>query len=758
MTAQSFAAWLGNTATFAELRHPLARELAHWIEREPLCRMRLSGAYRSDRHEWVEVHVDVELPQRPVVDLRHHETVLVGFDNPTKPPSVFVRRGDFPRTPHQNVVPKGWPAAICIDDRPWAEARLTFTAPELAERIHHWFERAARGELHDVGRAVDPLFLQPGPVFVVKSRGGITDVGVTGGLTTTAIADTSGGVRAVIVEDGENDDASFAAVAVRTPAQEMRRLEFAPTSLGELAEVLAAMGIDLLGELRNHLDASLHEGLTGWAERRLLLLLDVPLADEATRAQGIDRHAFVFGASVGELAQHFGLVHASEGKADQPYVRAFPPAPVDDERVHAVPIAAGARHEDFTRELAAALSGRSAPAIERVVLVGVGAIGSMVAETLMREGLGTRWTVVDPDLVLPHNLARHTAPGESIGLGKAAVMAGTLKDLRSDLTIKPLTLDVLADAAAEDGALAQAFGEADFIIDASASVAVGRHIADLTTTARRATVFFAPAGGGAALLLDGNDLQGGLRHLETLFHRVLLAEDGIADCFAAAPEGFAVGGSCREVTTRLATSRARILSGLVADALHQTLAAGGSAARVWGLTANGAVVVKEALDDEMLSGDSARGCERHQVGAWTVAIDEVLVARLARWRREALPRETGGIVLGTLDRPRRRIDVVDVRRPPGDSSGTASGFTRGTAGLDDDIRAAMRRTFDQVRYVGEWHSHPEGVGNEPSRIDNAQLTDHAATLASDRAPGFMIIQGGDGIGLHLHQAQLDADD
>ena len=59
------------------------------------------------------------------------------------------------------------PRAICIDDRIWSEARLTWTAAELIHRILSWFSRAARGDLHDPRQPLDPLIIGSPISFII---------------------------------------------------------------------------------------------------------------------------------------------------------------------------------------------------------------------------------------------------------------------------------------------------------------------------------------------------------------------------------------------------------------------------------------------------------------------------------------------------------------------------------------------------------------------------------------------------------------
>lgn len=78
-----------------------------------------------------------------------------------------------------------------------------------------------------------------------------------------------------------------------------------------------------------------------------------------------------------------------------------------------------------------------------VLLLGVGGVGSFVAEALVRSGLG-ELSLVDPDEVTPSNLNRQLPALEStIGLSKLDVMAERLLDINPDLKLHcyPLFFD-----------------------------------------------------------------------------------------------------------------------------------------------------------------------------------------------------------------------------------------------------------------------------------------------------------------------------
>jgi hypothetical protein len=65
--------------------------------------------------------------------------------------------------------------------------------------------------------------------------------------------------------------------------------------------------------------------------------------------------------------------------------------------------------------------------MERVVLVGAGALGSTVARSLVAMGV-THMTLVDPDVVCPGNIARHEARFPDIGKAKIDALGQILRE------------------------------------------------------------------------------------------------------------------------------------------------------------------------------------------------------------------------------------------------------------------------------------------------------------------------------------------
>jgi hypothetical protein len=74
--------------------------------------------------------------------------------------------------------------------------------------------------------------------------------------------------------------------------------------------------------------------------------------------------------------------------------------------VPALPIMPADAHVGFGGAAGAIINGQAQPDTRKSVLIAAGSLGSQLAINLAREG-SFSWTVVDPDSLRPHNLARH---------------------------------------------------------------------------------------------------------------------------------------------------------------------------------------------------------------------------------------------------------------------------------------------------------------------------------------------------------------
>lgn len=715
----------------AELVHPLAAGFVALQEKASDGVFSVTGALQRQGGEMILATVRTERPQRPVADIHYEEEIAIFFGRDGYGPAVLVLRDDFPDTPHQARNPVGMPFSICIDDRPWSEARVAYTPAELGFRILQWFRKAARGELHDPARPMEPVFALHDPLELIMPRGAwgaqqgldselvgyIHDQARPNVVTLEAASETAGNERLVSV------------LAYDLSAQSVSRMRQAPASLDDLQIEALRRGVDIV--------AGLIERIRGWyadPQARAAILrsypcfvLRMPLIDPLNGAvEGMDTVAFIADRTVGEVGAALGILFSGQvGDLDtvgyQLRVAAAEPEP---EKVRLFGCLV---HAQFETDLARAVSGRRNVVTGDVVMIGGGAIGSSVAEALVREGAFDTWGIVDDDTLLPHNLARHTLSTTDVSHPKAVALGRRLKGIRPDLEVRVFDENFLTGEPLDSY---RALDDADVIIDASASVAVGRALGDRGGSARRTSIFFNPTGTAVVMLVEDLARRYDLRFLEAVYNRAVLTRPELADHLQAS-ETIRYTGACRMLTSRIPASRIQILSGLVAGGLSHALMDPTAIVQIWSIAGDGGVAVTRPTVD----GDS------RSIGEWLVNTPGDLSRELAEERERQLPSETGGALLGIVDAPRKRVDLVGALQAPPDSRRSPTEFTRGTVGLLHDVERSVARCAEQIRYVGEWHSHPRGSSSRPSSIDIEQLAWLTGTMAAEGMPGLMFILG-----------------
>ena len=135
-------------------------------------------------------------------------------------------------------------------------------------------------------------------------------------------------------------------------------------------------------------------------------------------------------------------------------------------------------------------------ASKRVAIIGLGSIGSKVAISLARAGVG-RFELVDGGLLHIGNLERYDGDWRDVGRHKANLVARRLRLIRSGVECHAWRTAIGAQiSAAEAGNVNAAIAESDLVIDATADPGVFNHLAGLTMRANNAFVWGAVFAGG----------------------------------------------------------------------------------------------------------------------------------------------------------------------------------------------------------------------------------------------------------------------
>jgi integrative and conjugative element protein (TIGR02256 family) len=691
--------------------------------------------------EFLIVDIDVDLPQRPEVSIAQTESIAVAINSRTGFPSILALRPGFPETMHRNLSRDGEPPSLCVDDRPWQESRLSWNPNDFIGRIRTWLRKAANGELHDPIQPLDPLYFSE-PQKIILPRDALIDPEKSGRLIACFIDENRDVFITRIASNDFVNEATKGRVVVlpvALPAQPMQRMRRAPRTLEHLVKDIEAVGVDLLSELRKKIDEwSVHQGANkGVLTAFLAICIITPIKNEQTGEIALDYKAFwTAPKSVGDVGVSIGVLIQVEDKdevkkANVSYVKMISP---DKSRAgQSIDLITLDPILDFDSKLATSISGQEKLTSKRGVLIGAGSLGSHVAMCLAREG-AFRWTIVDKDALLPHNLARHVLNRHYLGHYKAASLSSEICWLTADSdAAQSIVTDILAPDEAKSKLLDDAFSSSEVILDCSASIAVARHLCDLKqSTARRISIFFNPAGTAIVLLAESASRSISLRELESQYYRLVMRSPELAQHLTEEVSGFRYTGSCRELTNRIPEHNAATLSAIGAKGLIDALNSDEACLKIWKLEDTGEVKLISAKATDSLSVKS---------GDWTISSDRELRTRLKELRATHLPNETGGVLLGVVDHPARTVLVVDALDAPLDSVRSPTEFERGVQGLLPEITRLSKQTLHQVRYVGEWHSHPKGVLPEPSSTDIRQLAGLAMHLDADGIPATMMIIG-----------------
>ena len=671
--------------------------------------------------------------------MQRHEEIAVIFPAEDRHPVLLALRESFPLTAHTNPLSSDFPVSPCIDDRPWADAVLSWTPYAYIERVKWWFTAAAAGELAGIGQVLDPLFFSPGPDLLISRRtleslsSEISYVLLPAGPAVSARFDNAALRLLEATEASRGSSYPFRLCFAALPPSDARALEAAPANLGELIALASRNGLDLLGILKNWvLSCDPVARLS-----KLVVLLACPVRQAGSDGgRRDDVRAFLIDAAIGAVGAVFGLFEPlpDGGAGWGRIISGTVAAPVGDLtglRLISVDVAL-----DYDQELSRASAGIEAADALPTLLLGAGAIGSHLALICSKHGTHSFSAIVDDDWLRPHNIVRHVLGPEHIGCSKAVALANALSTYLLSAP-EPIVANLFGSQHARDGITAAA-DRSKLILDATASVAVGRELACWDTKAACASAFFNPRGDAAVLLIEDPARTIRIDALEAQYYRLLMRNASLHNHLSPGVPGLRHSAACRALSARIPEASVAALSAPVADALGEAPQISVARVIIWSRDRDGSVARVDA---------HGAATERRALGCWTVVMDDDLATALRARRNAALPAETGGMLVGIVDTSRQMILLVDALSPPPDSNSRPTEFVRGVLGTERDLDAVAQITSGMVRYVGEWHTHPAGHSSDPSMIDFEQLVTLRQELSREGLPATMLIVGETDIGI-----------
>lgn len=492
---------------------------------------------------------------------------------------VRALREDFPFTSHQNHVATGEPRSLCLYFETWSSVERTWTPQSFLNRICWWLRNAAEGTLHHSNQPLEQLFFNSANCFILPEDYLEKLDNHASQLEFECIKPKDIDYATYLgkyIEKGKKKELLKCIIApVSLDSFEHGVVEEFPATLGELDQKIRGRGSNMLDSLmsviKNTVDALNGISLETNSKQLILLVIKATL-----QRDGVDEkneiYGFLLETHFGELGQQLNILFRNKQNPKEWFVEhLFSPtehnsnwknhqiSPVD---IKFMPTKKDIRQYSDIKEDEVQLSG---------VIIGVGALGSSIAEIWARECWGN-WSYIDDDIIQPHNLARHIAMQNAVGFSKAEVvkaMTDGLISLKSENSSAAYNNKVTGDL---EWMKQSIFPKSNIIVDTSTTLQVPRDLSTLKNTPRVASAFLTPSGLSSVLLLEGEKDGEKIRSLslEAQYYRAILLSDTWGkEHLSSNQNQFWVGSGCRDISASISNELVKIHAGIIARQLRK---------------------------------------------------------------------------------------------------------------------------------------------------------------------------------------------
>jgi hypothetical protein len=676
--------------------------------------------------EIIIFETDVELGQKRIYDIRPIERLAIVFTQEDDNfPEVFALRSDFPKVPHLNLKANEYPRSLCLYEEDYRDYKLKWSPVLFIERIRQWLALTAKGRLHNPDQPLEPFFTASTHIIIPYD---LIESGSGAELLTFAVFKIDDNLRFLQCSplNKEKSEIPFVGLFIEAPPQEHGVIYKQPKNLLELHHFLQLANIDLLDKIRSKLrswiDDKPHENIYSSG---LALFIVLP----KTRREGgpveiSDLWVFLTGMNIAQIGNAIGIWDLNEGTPGLLLGTDLTKNGEEIELYITKPVFS------FSKKLANAVSNIQNSDL-KVALIGTGALGSQVFINLARMGYG-QWTLIDMDYLLPHNLARHGLHSAFVGKNKAISLekyANTL--FYGEQIARGIAKNVL-DSDNED--IVTIFKDSDVILDMSTSIAVARYLArDVISDAQRISMFLTPSGYDCVVLAEDKQRQTTLDYVEMQYYRHLINHVDKFKDHLKNPDNIRYSNSCRDVSSTIPQDVVSLHAAICSRALQKIVATEEGCIQIWKADPQTFEITHHKYPLERMI--------KYNFGEWTLCTDSWLIDKIYNLREEKLPNETGGVLIGSFDMQRKIVFVLDTIPSPPDSKEWPTLYIRGYQGLKKRVDEISDITAQQLGYVGEWHSHPRGVGCFPSSDDRKAFLWLSEYMALEGKPGIMLIAG-----------------
>lgn len=721
---------IGKTINLKSMTIPKAIKIAQLIESEIVPFIKLIEIKRCDDQEIVIFDMELEISQLRSNNVKNIERVAISFNNlDTSLPMVELLRIDFPLVPHLEWSPKDSPKRICLYNKSYEEIKHTLNGAKILSQIRYWLEATARGDLHDLDQPLEQimyssnytLFLPRNflnynklPLFKIKQfKNRIL-------LLPYAKSDfTSNNISNTLF---------YLPILINVKPQIHGYINDIPQNLEELKLICEKFDVNLIDRMRKIIKSV----MTNYLNKnkiifkfKLLIIMYIPKKRAQNKMpESYEIHSFVTNSSIEELGKSLDVIQKVDNLNGMIIGDKFNIA--DLKTISVLHL-----NTSFllSKQYAAFYNNECFELNPDISLIGVGALGSQICMNLVRSGFG-KFNLIDDDCFLPHNAARHVLTSNSIGDSKVNAICKLANSITyEENTCKSLPYNVLKDK----NKVSAIISSSDTILDISTSIAVERYIGiDIDGKGRRISIFLNPSGKALVMLIEDSERKSRIDWLEMQYYRYIINRQELSNHISDFPGDIRYSNSCRDITSRIPNDFVSIhaaTASRIIKAIHKNTEANIIISELSTTSYN--VITNEYPTYDLIN---------YNVDDWCICTDKSFIAMMKQRRKEKLPNETGGIILGSFDFERKIIYLVDILSPK-DSLEYPTSYVRGCSNLKEELEEISFNTAGNIEYVGEWHSHPDGYGTVMSYDDEKLLSYLHEQRLSGGYPGIVVIVG-----------------
>jgi proteasome lid subunit RPN8/RPN11 len=706
-----------------QLRDLFRKAHQHIVEISRACGSGISPQYQIIEHGGefdcgvlVRIVIHVDIPSRPVVkNIKTQEPVILYFPlGADFDLQVYSNRRDFPRLPHVMRRGKSGLAELCLFRTSLADWLAGKSFEDIIYRIRQWMGDAATGLLIKPDDPYEPLW--------VPMNGSIVEIDIDAAkckqIPWQAMAyecKAEGRRYYRINEKGGTFPAkTFYCGNVQTePWSVMPRL------ISDVKEIFDLAGFNISPEI---VSANSKPDLS-----RFLLILGVKRPKEILGRENSDEWiAFLFERRKTKKGALIGASKKDKNLKDD-----------DIWEIRCIPV-----RSVFTQQLAQKTSGwdRKTNNDTQIAVLGAGALGSKVIMNLARSGL-TNILIIDKDIMMPHNLARHELDNDALGHAKAERLERRINAMYSGKTIAS---SFCKDVLVYQNEFCEKLKPCKLLVDLSASKSVQSVLSNLRRESMIScpivSAFLADSGRLTFLFIDGKsrDLTADVLEAELISKHIELS--CVKQWLNSGEDILQAGGGCSLMTTIVPDTLITHSAGWISHNIANLLTTENS----W--PDEGKIGILEMTQQNKLLSTSSKWIHVQSPKwftsqEWKICLPKHIEDWMKQKCDEVNGNETCGIFLGVIDRWSNIVFATNAWEGPDDSAGNTIECRRGRKKLRRRLKDNLRNSGYMEWYAGEWHSHPKS-STLASSMDIRTSKEIASRLKEFGIPAILLITNG----------------